>query len=92
MLIAHTRTGNHHSCLYMPQAIGGVKYWAETGLYNVTGGCSRISSLPTLIFTLDGTDYPLNPEDYVLQVQWTGVRSVLACQCFSLPIGICNDL
>ena len=52
----------------MPQAIGGVKYWAETGLYNVTGGCSKISSLPTITFTLDKTDYPLDPEDYVLQV------------------------
>lgn len=62
----------------MPQAIGGVKYWAETGLYNVTGGCSKISSLPTIIFTLDGTDYPLDPEDYVLQVLWTDLRSVSA--------------
>ena len=68
MLTAHTCTRSHPISLYMPQAIGGVKYWAETGLYNVTGGCSKISSLPTITFTLDKTDYPLDPEDYVLQV------------------------
>ena len=55
-------------CLLLMQAIGGTTYWEEGGLYNVTGGCSNVASLPTLTFTLDGTEYPLSPEEYVLQV------------------------
>ena len=55
-------------CLLLTQAIGGTTYWEEDGLYNVSGGCSNIASLPTLTFTLDGTEYPLSPQDYVLQV------------------------
>ena len=51
------------------QAIGGVNYWSDASLYNVSGGCSKISTLPTITFTLDGTDYPLSPHDYILQVQ-----------------------
>ena len=53
------------------QAIGGVNYWNEAGLYNVTGGCSKIPSLPPITFTLDGTNYPLNPQEYILQVRMT---------------------
>ena len=52
----------------LTQAIGGITYWEEGGLYNVTGGCGNIASLPTLTFTLDGTEYPLSPQEYVLQV------------------------
>ena len=50
------------------QAIGGVNYWDDAGLYNVSGGCSEISTLPRITFTLDGTDYSLDPQDYILQV------------------------
>ncbi|CAL5221878.1 g4141 [Coccomyxa viridis] len=50
------------------KAIGGVKYWEDAGLYNVTGGCSKVSSLPSITFTLDGADYPLSPQEYILQI------------------------
>ena len=64
------------------QAIGGVNYWKEAGLYNVTGGCSKISSLPTITFTLDGTDYPLTPQEYILQV----------CTITEMHCSICLDV
>lgn len=60
------------------QAIGGVNFWEAAGLYNVTGGCSKISSLPSIVFTLDGTDYPLNPQEYVLQVR-SGASEASTC-------------
>ena len=60
------------------QAIGGVNFWEAAGLYNVTGGCSKISSLPTIVFTLDGTDYPLTPQEYILQVRCRALKQVCA--------------
>ena len=67
------------------QAIGGVNYWEEAGLYNVTGGCSRITRLPTITFMLDGTDYPLTPQEYILQV-CTATKSSI---CLDNAISTC---
>ena len=63
------QTGGQKPVCLKVQAIGGVNYWDDAGLYNVTGGCSKIFSLPTITFTLDGTDYPLSPQEYILQVR-----------------------
>lgn len=50
------------------QAIPGMVYWGDAGLYNVSGGCAAIPSLPPLTFTIDNVDYTLSPEQYILQV------------------------
>jgi phytepsin len=34
--------------------------------------CSKISSMPTIVFTLNGQPYPLAPHDYVLEVSMEG--------------------
>ncbi len=43
-------------------------FWEEAGLYNVTGGCAAVPSLPPLTFTIDSVDYTLSPQQYILQV------------------------
>lgn len=52
------------------QGIPGLVYWSDVGVYNVTGGCtsSAIQKLPLLTFTIDGVDYSLAPQDYIIRV------------------------
>jgi len=35
---------------------------------NVKSDCSNIGSLPVLTFTIDGKDYPLTAEEYVIKI------------------------
>ena len=37
-------------------------------MYNVTGGCGAVASLPDLTFKLDGADYVLAPQQYIAKV------------------------
>lgn len=60
------------SCL---QAIPGLVIWEEAGVYNVSGGCEAVHTLPPLTFTINGTDYTLTPEQYILQVSSTTSRA-----------------
>ena len=48
-------------------------YWDDAGVYNVSGGCAAVPSLPSLTFAIDGSDYTLTPQQYILQVRiyWT---------------------
>ncbi|CAO1639262.1 unnamed protein product [Sympodiomycopsis kandeliae] len=51
--------------------IGAKQGWQ--GQYSVD--CEKLSSLPTLNFKFDGKDYPLSPQDYILQVQGSCISS-----------------
>lgn len=37
-------------------------------MYNVTGGCGAVASLPDITFRLDGADYALSPQQYIAKV------------------------
>ncbi|BDA43815.1 Cathepsin E [Coccomyxa sp. Obi] len=50
------------------QAIPGMVFWEDAGVYNVSGGCAAIPTLPPLTFTIDGADYTLTPQQYVLEL------------------------
>jgi cathepsin D len=50
--------------------------------------CSNLNQLPELAFTIDGTTYPLGPEDYVLQVSALGqTECMLGIQSMEFPEG-----
>lgn len=54
----------------------------------VAQDCSGIESLPEISFTIDGTTYPLAPEDYVLQVTQLGkTECLLGIQSMAFPEG-----
>jgi len=37
--------------------------------------CKRVPHMPTVTFTIDGKDFPLAPEDYILKAGGRGRRS-----------------
>ncbi len=45
-------------------------YWGDAGVYNVSGGCAAVPSLPPLTFTIEGSDYTLTPQQYILEVRF----------------------
>lgn len=60
------------------QAVPGLSYWADADVYNVTGGCGAVASLPDIVIKLDGADYTLSPQQYIAKVP--------ACpMCYNLP-------
>ena len=48
------------------QLIGGTEVLPGTGKYSID--CSKIDSLPSLTFTINGQDFVIDGKDYVLQV------------------------
>ena len=63
----------------------------------VNTDCSNLSSLPTISFTFDGVDYPLEPEYYVLKVPSSSNADELECvlgieySVLSAPLNIIGD-
>ena len=57
------------------QVIPGMVYWSDAGVYNLSGGCAAVPTLPPLTFTIDGSDYTLTPQQYVLQVGMFGASA-----------------
>ena len=54
----------------------------------VNQDCSGIDQLPNLSFTIDDTEYPLTPADYVLQVtQGKQTQCLLGVQAMAVPAG-----
>lgn len=54
----------------------------------VAKDCSGLDQLPEIAFTIDGTKYPLAPEDYVLQVtQGKQTQCLLGIQSMDFPEG-----
>jgi len=54
----------------------------------VSADCKGIEDLPVITFTFDGTDYPLAPTDYVLQVSAAGqTECLLGIQSMDFPAG-----
>lgn len=54
----------------------------------VNDDCSGIDALPTITFQIDGIDYPLTPNDYVLKVtQGSDTECVLAVMGQDFPSG-----
>ncbi|KDN51374.1 putative PEP4-aspartyl protease [Tilletiaria anomala UBC 951] len=53
--------------------IGATKSW--NGQYTID--CEKVKSLPNLTFTFDGKQYPLGPEDYILNVQGSCLSSFM---------------
>jgi len=50
--------------------------------------CAGVDKLPTLSFTIDGTEYPLTPEDYVLKITQDGTTEcLLGIQSMDFPEG-----
>jgi hypothetical protein len=71
------------------QAIPGMVYWEDAGLYNVSGGCAAIPSLPPLTFTIDNVDYTLSPEQYILQVilaESSSLKLILRASASAMPL------
>ena len=55
---------------------------------SVKSDCSNLNELPMLTFTIDGTDYPLAPSDYVLQITQLGqTQCLLGIQSMAFPEG-----
>jgi saccharopepsin len=62
--------------------IGATRGW--TGQYTVE--CDKVSSLPDLVFTFGGSEYPLTSEDYILKVQNTCISGFVGMD-LKLPGG-----
>lgn len=61
-------------------ALGAKKMF--TGQYTVD--CATVSDLPDVVFTIDGTDYPLSSSEYVISAQGT---CLLGFMGFEIPNG-----
>jgi hypothetical protein len=55
---------------------------------SVKKDCSNLDDLPTMTFTIDGTDYELDAKDYVLQLTQAGqTQCMLGVQSMNFPKG-----
>ncbi len=53
---------------YSMQSVPGVFLGKESGALEIAGGCSNISSLPNITFSLGTGNFSLTPQQYIVQV------------------------
>ena len=50
------------------QLLPGAVYWPDAGLYNITGNCQNLQSLPNITVTFGGQDFDIPPALWVIKV------------------------
>mmetsp|Transcript_36465 Transcript_36465/g.77784 ORF Transcript_36465/g.77784 Transcript_36465/m.77784 type:complete len:394 (-) Transcript_36465:390-1571(-) len=68
-------TGPKEALKTMVELIPGITAVPFTGEY--IANCSRMGEMPSFTFTIEGKDFELSPEDYILKVSASGVTECL---------------
>lgn len=69
-------TGPVEDVYRLNQDIGGT-FNPITGQYQVN--CSKIDSMPTVTFTIGGKEFPLTPQQYVVQIKPIPTKDIMIC-------------
>jgi cathepsin D len=69
-------TGPKEDIYRLNQDIGGT-FNPITGMYQVE--CNKIDSMPNVTFTISGKDFPLTPQQYVVQIKPIPTKDIQIC-------------
>lgn len=97
MPVSTSCAGARKLTFHIAQAVPGISYWPDADVYNVSGGCRAVAGLPDVTFTLDGIDYSLGPETYIIQVPCSACPALVLCslallRMFGGPPTACSSL